>query len=232
MREDSIGVDRPDGQPAPRRPGRGGRGGQPPAPPAGRVRRPGPAQGAPEIVLEAARRRGQAATICCSPGPPGLGKTTLAGIVAAEMGVSLASPPGRPWSGPGTWPPSSPTLPKATSSSSTRSTGWAEPSRSPVPGDGGLRPRHRAGQRPGARSIRLDLPRFTLIGATTRTGPHHRAASGPLRLRRPPRLLRARGAGGDHRSFGAGSSASTSTTTAPPRSRAAPGARPESPTGC
>ena len=41
------------------------------------------------IVLEAARRRGQAADHLLFAGPPGLGKTTLAGIVAAEMGVQL-----------------------------------------------------------------------------------------------------------------------------------------------
>ena len=41
------------------------------------------------IVLEAARRRGQATDHLLLAGPPGLGKTTLAGIVAAEMGVHL-----------------------------------------------------------------------------------------------------------------------------------------------
>ena len=41
------------------------------------------------IILEAARRRGQAADHLLFAGPPGLGKTTLAGIVAAEMGVRL-----------------------------------------------------------------------------------------------------------------------------------------------
>src|SRR5687767_15046864 len=41
------------------------------------------------IVLEAARRRGQSADHLLFAGPPGLGKTTLAGIAEAEMGVTL-----------------------------------------------------------------------------------------------------------------------------------------------
>src|SRR5436190_5930956 len=47
------------------------------------------------IILEAARRRGQAADHLLFAGPPGLGKTTLAGIVAAELEVRM-----HPTSGP------------------------------------------------------------------------------------------------------------------------------------
>ena len=46
------------------------------------------------------------------------------------------------------------------------------------------------GKGPAASSIRLTLPPFTLIGATTRTGHDHRAAARPVRARGPPRLLR------------------------------------------
>ena len=63
-------------------------------------------------------------TTCCSPGRPGLGKTTLAGIVAAEMERrACTSPRARRSSGPATWPPSSPSSTRATCCSSTRSTG-------------------------------------------------------------------------------------------------------------
>src|SRR3954471_2027205 len=42
-----------------------------------------------EILLEAARRRGQAADHVLLAGPPGLGKTSMAGIIANELGVGL-----------------------------------------------------------------------------------------------------------------------------------------------
>jgi holliday junction DNA helicase RuvB len=44
------------------------------------------------ILLEAARRRGQAADHLLFAGPPGLGKTTMAGIVAHELGVRMHVP--------------------------------------------------------------------------------------------------------------------------------------------
>ena len=50
------------------------------------------------------------------------------------------------------------------------------------------------GKGPAARSIRLELPRFTLIGATTRTGLLTGSAARPLRHGVPARLLLARGA--------------------------------------
>ena len=59
------------------------------------------------ILLEAARRRAQAADHLLFAGPPGLGKTTLAGIVAAELDVALhvTSGPGpRAGRGPGRHP--------------------------------------------------------------------------------------------------------------------------------
>ena len=88
------------------------------------------------------------------------------------------------------------------------------------------------GKGPAARSIRLDLPRFCLVGATTRTG----LITGPLRDRfglvarldyYEPDDLR-----GDRACGRRSSSVPTSTATARRRSRAGRGARPASPTGC
>jgi Holliday junction DNA helicase RuvB len=132
------------------------------------------------IVLEAARRRGQAVDHLLFAGPPGLGKTTLAGIVATEMGVGL-----RVTSGPAL----------------VRGGDLAAILNDLRDGDvlfiDELHRLARAveevlypamedfqldivlGKGPTARSLRLDLPRFTLVGATTRTG----LVTGPLRDR-------------------------------------------------
>ncbi len=133
-----------------------------------------------DIVLEAARRRGQAADHLLLAGPPGLGKTTMATIVAAEMEVGLHVTSG-------------PALERAGDLAAILTK---------------LQPRdvlfideiHRlsrsveeilypamedfqidivVGKGPAASSIRLTLPSFTLVGATTRTG----MITGPLRDR-------------------------------------------------
>jgi Holliday junction DNA helicase RuvB len=133
-----------------------------------------------EIVLGAARQRGQAVDHLLFAGPPGLGKTTMAGIVAAELGVGL-----RVTSGPAL----------------ERSGDLAAILTNLDEGDvlfiDEIHRLHRIveevlypamedfqldiviGKGPSARSIRLDLPRFTLVGATTRTG----LITGPLRDR-------------------------------------------------
>ncbi len=132
------------------------------------------------IVLQAARGRRQPVDHLLFAGPPGLGKTSLAGIVAAEMGVGL-----RVTSGPVL----------------ARAGDLAALLTDLQPGDilfiDEIHRLHRSveeilypamedakidiliGKGPTARSIRLDLPRFTLVGATTRTG----LVAGPLRDR-------------------------------------------------
>lgn len=132
------------------------------------------------IILEAARRRGQAADHLLFAGPPGLGKTTLAGIVAVEMGVQLHLTSG-------------PTLERAGDLAAIltklgegdvlfideihRLSRTVEEVLYPAVEDFQLD--IVLGKGPAARSIRLDLPRFTLVGATTRTG----LITGPLRDR-------------------------------------------------
>ena len=132
------------------------------------------------IVIEAALRRRQPVDHLLFAGPPGLGKTSLAGIVAGEMGVGLRVTAG-------------PVLAR-TGDLAALLTDLQE-------GDvlfiDEIHRLHRSveeilypamedfkidiliGKGPTARSIRLDLPRFTLVGATTRTG----LVSGPLRDR-------------------------------------------------
>jgi holliday junction DNA helicase RuvB len=124
-----------------------------------------------QIVIEAARKRGQAVDHLLFVGPPGLGKTSLSGIVAAEMGVGL-----RITSGPAL---------VRTGDLAALLTDLQpgdvlfidEVHRLPRPVEEVLYPAMEdfqldllVGKGPTARSIRLDLPRFTLIGATTRTG--------------------------------------------------------------
>lgn len=132
------------------------------------------------VMLGAARARRQAADHFLFAGPPGLGKTTLAHIVAAEMGASLHVTSG-------------PALDRAgdlaailTKLEDGDALFIDEIHRLPRPVEEVLYPAMEdfridivLGKGPAARSIPLDLPRFTLIGATTRTG----LITGPLRDR-------------------------------------------------
>lgn len=123
------------------------------------------------VFIEAAKGRGEPLDHTLLYGPPGLGKTTLAGIIAAEMGVNIRITSG-------------PAIEKAgdlaallTNLSENDILFIDEIHRLDRSVEEILYPAMEdyaldiiIGKGPSARSIRLDLPRFTLIGATTRAG--------------------------------------------------------------
>ena len=124
-----------------------------------------------EIFIQAARQRSAPLDHTLIFGPPGLGKTTLANIIAAEMGVALKTTSG-------------PVLEKAGDLAALMTS--LEPGDvlfideihrlSPVveeilyPAMEDYQLDIMIGEGPAARSIKLDLPPFTLVGATTRAG--------------------------------------------------------------
>ena len=138
------------------------------------------AKGNLEVYIQAAKMRGEPLDHVLLHGPPGLGKTTLSGIIANEMGVNIRIPSG-------------PAIEKAGDLAALltnlnendilfvdeihRLNRSVEEVLYPAMEDYAID--IIIGKGPSANSIRLDLPKFTLIGATTRAG----QLSSPLRDR-------------------------------------------------
>ena len=132
------------------------------------------------IYIEAARRRGEPLDHVLLYGPPGLGKTTLAGIIANEMGVNFRVTSGPAIEKPGDLAALLTNLNEGDVlfiDEIHRLSRAVEEVLYPAMEDNVLD--IIIGKGPSARSIRLDLHKFTLVGATTRAG----QLSAPLRDR-------------------------------------------------
>ena len=124
-----------------------------------------------KVYIKAAKMRGDSLDHVLFYGPPGLGKTTLSGIIANEMGVNMKTTSGPASEKPGEIAAILQTLNEGEVlfiDEIHRLNRQVEEILYPAMEDFAID--IMVGSGPSAKSIRLDLPKFTLIGATTRAG--------------------------------------------------------------
>ena len=168
------------------------------------------------VFIQAARARGEALDHVLLSGPPGLGKTTLAQIVAREMGVGFRATSGPVIQRAGD-------LAALLTNLQPRDVLFIDEIHRLAPAvEEILYPAMEdfqldliIGEGPAARSVRIDLPPFTLVGATTRSGLITRPLARALRHSAAPAFLRAGRAASRSSRAARACSASSSTPTAP-----------------